>query len=123
MPEMPHWVDQCAGFDRAHIIRHCGIKIEQFIVETSVPCMSLRSLLEQHDVQRVDLLAIDAEGFDWQILKQLDLSVYRPRAILFEVVHLSDVAKAEALAFLRPHYSVLQLDRDWLCLGSTAILK
>jgi hypothetical protein len=48
----------------------------------------LRTLFERHGVAHVDLLAIDAEGWDFRILRQLDFSRHRPRLIRCEYINL-----------------------------------
>ena len=54
-----------------------------------VPCLTLRTLFERHAVESVDLLWIDAEGWDYKILRQLDFSRYRPRLIRCEYINLT----------------------------------
>lgn len=49
-----------------------------------VPCLTLPNLLLKYDVRRIDLFMCDVEGADWMVLKQLDLSVYKPQIVFFE---------------------------------------
>lgn len=53
------------------------------IVE-KVQCWTLDQLLERHGLERVDLLQIDAEGYDYEILRTIDFSQLRPRFINYE---------------------------------------
>ena len=55
----------------------------------AVPCITLRTLLERHAVDAIDLLSIDAEGWDYRILRQLDFGRYRPRLIRCEYINLA----------------------------------
>lgn len=60
------------------------------IEATVVPCMSVKDLLVTHGQEKIDLLLIDAEGLDWEILKQFDLKICKPRIIQFESRFLSE---------------------------------
>lgn len=54
------------------------------IEEIAVPALTFASLLEKHHVDRVDVLQIDTEGFDYQVLKMVDFRVLKPTLIHFE---------------------------------------
>ncbi|MBX2869494.1 MAG: FkbM family methyltransferase [Acidiferrobacterales bacterium] len=63
-------------------------KLRQHIVEEEVECVSLSSLLEKHKVEKIDVLQIDTEGYDYQIFKQFDFSTYSPWFMKIEVGNL-----------------------------------
>jgi FkbM family methyltransferase len=54
-----------------------------------VDCLTLASLFARHGIERVDIVCIDAEGWDYAIIRQLDLSVYRPTLIRCEYINLT----------------------------------
>jgi FkbM family methyltransferase len=62
--------------------------IKPRIVQQGVACMTLDSLLKKHDVKAIDMMLIDTEGADAAILAQLDLTQYRPKAVIIEFKHL-----------------------------------
>lgn len=62
--------------------------VEKNIVKTEVPCEPLSRLCARHDLQRVDLLQIDTEGYDYRVLKTLDFSKVLPLYINYERIHL-----------------------------------
>lgn len=65
-----------------------------------IPAITLDKLFEKHGLAELDLLQIDAEGFDWQVLKTLDLQRFRPAIIQLETGHLQRpdlAAMAQAL--------------------------
>ena len=111
--------DQLGSFDREHIARHCGTALNSFIVTTSIPTLPLPVLLERNGVSRIDLLHIDVEGYDWMVLRQLDLRHFRPAVILFEHKHLSDEARQAALRFLKDDYVITNLGADYFCRRKT----
>ena len=103
IPDVPFWYDQLGSFDRNHIIKN-GVKLgvgkeafKPFIITTDVRCDTLAAVLEKHGLTSVvDLIHIDAEGYDYEILKQVDFSPRGPKAILYEHKHLTKVDKAAA---------------------------
>jgi FkbM family methyltransferase len=62
-----------------------------------VTCCLLEDVLSKHQVDRIDVVKIDTEGMDWVVLKQLDLSRYRPAVIQYEAGLLSPEDNALAL--------------------------
>ncbi len=52
--------------------------------EMEVPCCLIQKILDQHAVEKVDLVVIDAEGADWLIAKQVDFARYKTRLLCIE---------------------------------------
>ena len=97
LPELPVWYDGLGGFSRQHILDELGEEIGPYVVEEQVQCLSLDDVLAKHYVTHYDLIHIDAEGSDFEVLKQVDLQTHRPACILFEHKHLSATAKSAAI--------------------------
>jgi FkbM family methyltransferase len=119
-PELSCLFEQLGSFDRGHIVRHLGGTLEKFIVTTQVSTFPLSTVLERNNVNKIDLLHIDAEGHDWKVLRQLDLARFRPDVILFEHIHLSEDDKTQAMAFLKGNYEMTNLGADFLCRRASA---
>src|SRR5262249_53068171 len=100
LPGLPSEYDQLGSFDPSHIIKHLGGIVKPYIIEHPVESVPLMHLLKKHQITSVDLLHIDAEGYDLRVLAQLDLSRMRPRVILFEHTHLSWADRAKAVRHL-----------------------
>jgi FkbM family methyltransferase len=49
-----------------------------------VRCAPLSAILSEHSIGPIDLLTIDAEGFDFEVLQTLDWKVSRPHVVLTE---------------------------------------
>ncbi len=60
----------------------------EYLTSVQVPALTLRTLLAKHGVAKYDLLQIDAEGFDYEILKMIEWDS-APPLIQWETVHLS----------------------------------
>jgi len=50
----------------------------------TVPCMTIMGLIEKHYIRSVDVLCIDAEGYDGKIIKSIDFAKCRPKVIIYE---------------------------------------
>ena len=114
LPDLPYWYDQLGSFDRAHIVKELDGVLEPYIRSMEVESLHLGSLLDRYEISKIDVLHIDAEGYDWKVLQQLDLSRFRPAFILCEHHHLSHDEREAALAFMATDYEVLRVGIDWL---------
>jgi FkbM family methyltransferase len=68
-----------------------------------VRCAPLATILKEHGSEHVDLLTIDAEGYDFDVLCTLDWNVTHPRVVLMEQ-HSRDIEELAATplhAYLR----------------------
>jgi FkbM family methyltransferase len=121
IPDLPAWYDQLGSFSREHAAYSpIGELIKPYIKETQVNCATLRELMNVHEIKRIDLLHIDAEGYDWKILSQLDLSEAPPKVILYEHKCLTNTEKSSARRFLQEHYSLYELGGDTLAIRKHA---
>lgn len=73
--------------DASVIARQIGMSKSQ-LQRVDVPAMTLDALLAKHGFQDLDLLQIDAEGYDWDVLQTLDLRKVAPSLIQLETGHL-----------------------------------
>ena len=109
----PYWFDQVGSFDREHVLKLLGDRFERFIVECSVEVHPLSKILRRHKIDHLDFLQIDTEGYDYEILKTLDLAQHAPSAILVEHSHLPCAEREEMLKLLRLNgYGVDSCDPD-----------
>lgn len=80
--------------------------------EIMVDCTTLSSLMKKHGVEKVDLLQIDAEGYDYEILKTLDI---KPKIVHYENMNLGK-EKEECFKFMQDKgYRVQNQHSDTLC--------
>ena len=81
-----------------------------------VKAVPLWQLLEQHEFSNVDLLQIDAEGYDYEILKSLDFDKTKPRFINYERVLLAE-QEPDCREMLAGHgYVLLDWGQDTLAI-------
>jgi FkbM family methyltransferase len=108
-----------ASFDRAHLLRH-GIPDDEIII-LSVACHTIESALRAGRLEHVDLVQIDAEGYDWPIIRSIDFAKLRPAIIRFEYRNLSTADADACVEFLAAQgYRFLIEPRDIIALRSPA---
>lgn len=81
----PRDCTQTASFNAEHVMKY-GFARHELIVH-NVECLTIEGVLERAGVDSIDLLQIDAEGYDHEILKGVDFSRFRPALIRFEHRH------------------------------------
>lgn len=99
---LPDWYDGIGSLSREAILGHRGQipDIEARLVRREVTALTFASLCRKHGLDSVDLVVIDCEGYDWEIIRSIDLSAYRPRLLIYEHFHLAPRERAECRAYL-----------------------
>jgi FkbM family methyltransferase len=82
-----------------------------------VRCMTIHQLLERHGISQLDLLQIDAEGYDYSILKTIDFGRIRPRFVNYERVLLHDDEPACRAMMTAAGYALFDWGQDTLCVA------
>ncbi|RMG66133.1 MAG: FkbM family methyltransferase [Bacteroidetes bacterium] len=113
------WATGLATFDRARIeaaavsdyVREQAEKegvtlpaapADRIAVE-EVPVISAASLRQRYELDRIDLLQIDTEGYDFEVIKLFDLGHTQPGMIVYEHCHLSPEDAQACLKHLHGH--------------------
>ena len=58
----------------------------EFVDSVEVPTITLNDLLERENVEKVDFVNLDIEGFEIQALQGFDLSKYQPKLLCIETI-------------------------------------
>jgi FkbM family methyltransferase len=99
---------QIASFYRKHLERH-GKKPHE-IERITVPCRSLSSLVAELGLTKIDLLQIDAEGFDAAVVRMALKMPVRPDCINFEHIHLCRADRQPLFDLLKANGYLLGYD-------------
>lgn len=121
---VPDWYDALGSFRRDVVLSHrVDIPdIEDRLRVIDVPCLTFESLCDKHRVDHVDLVHIDTEGYDFEVIKLIDLDRWQPTVLLFEHKHLSAVDRTACAAHLEANgYELLADDTDTLCIRRTTL--
>ena len=90
------------------------------ITSEEVATISPETLLKKFGGKTIDLLAIDTEGFDYEILKMLDLDRISPGVIIYEEALFDEKTSKECRNYLENHgYSCRSIKRDVLAVKVT----
>lgn len=125
------WATGLSSFNRSqlvamvksgHIARQCskyGIPMpkneEEIIGHDWIQCSSFESLIAENKVDRIDLIHIDTEGYDYEVLKMFPFSSFQPKIVIFEHSHLSEEDRISAKEMLEGRgYNIKQFGADTL---------
>ena len=109
----PHWLPQTSSLLESHVKKtvheaklqdESGSNSPQPTFQTvEVKTMRIATLLQKHQIDHFHALKIDAEGYDFRIIKQLDFSQLKPDIIIYEYYNLSYLDNIACLNLLRKH--------------------
>jgi FkbM family methyltransferase len=87
----PEWLHGIASLDRNVLIRHSSAipDLESLVETENVRSLTFPSLFAEFDIGHVDLLQVDAEGYDAEILRLFDIPTRKPAIVRFEHKHLA----------------------------------
>ena len=121
-PELPDWCDQLGSFREEHIrgVPEIADILLRYRRVTDITGWTFQELLDRHGITHFDLLHIDTEGYDWQVLRQVDLVTYQPQVVLYEHKCLTSEEKALAARHVTPFYNLRDLGSDMFCVRRPA---
>jgi FkbM family methyltransferase len=122
--DLPDWYDQIGSWSMEHILKHEGSipGLRDRIVSLSVPSLTFESLCDTHQVGHIDLVHIDAEGYDFEIIKSIDLARHKPLLVMYEHKHLTRDENGLCRQHLRQHgYDILDVGWDTLAVRQDVV--
>ena len=102
------------SFDKKHLIKH-GVKNNHIIIE-KVNTLTILDLINKHNINDLDLLFIDAEGYDGKIIYDFFLNVkFRP-IIIFEYIHINNEFFSKLVKkLLEENYFYFSISENIIC--------
>lgn len=121
--EIEFYTRRTGGVQVASACKHLLVKPghpSSDVKAIKIPCWTFQNLMhEAGDPPHIDLLQIDAEGWDFEIIRSIDFERYRPSILRYEHMVLTESERDECLELLASHgYRFILEDVD-----TTAILK
>ncbi|MFM9840723.1 MAG: FkbM family methyltransferase [Cyclobacteriaceae bacterium] len=114
----PDWLQQIGSFSKEAFVKNASVipgLTEKMIIQ-NFHVIKWSELLKRNDVKAIDLLNIDAEGFEYIILKQLKEGHILPKMILFEWGSMDDHDFSKTNDLLRSmNYKLYNSGGDVLC--------
>ena len=115
---IPKWYRGLGSFYTDVIFKHRYAipNIEDYLVQEKVETITLDCLLKKYNVEHVDIVHSDTEGFDSEIIRMLDFERLQPDLILFEHKHLAKRDYEDCLSLLAAKNFCFFFDyQDTLC--------
>jgi FkbM family methyltransferase len=92
MHKYPDWVKGIASLNANHH-KKTGIDVNDMLKQTVEADDLMNIIKANYDNKKVNYFQVDTEGFDYEILKTLDLNYCKPEIIKYEVVNLNENEK------------------------------
>jgi len=90
-----------------------SLEKQDMVATEMVQCVTFDTLLNRHQVKRIDLLQIDVEGYDYELLKLFDFTRIRPQLIRYEHSHLKLSDRSSCKTYLKHiGYRILEMEYD-----------
>jgi hypothetical protein len=86
--------------------------IEALIEPIEVECATLPDLVERAGSDRLDLLQMDAEGYDAKLVQSIDFRRFAPAILRYEHKHLTRNAQRECIELLLDHGYQVAVEAD-----------
>lgn len=118
---LPRLYDALGSFHKDVVLKHVNFipDIEDRIVCTNVDCITLEELCRRNQVDAIDVLQIDTEGYDFEIIKMIDFTIRPPSLLIYEHHHFDEHTDRECRQYLRERgYRLFKEGMDTWCLRS-----
>ena len=103
------------SFDKNHLIKH-GVK-SNHILKKKINCISILNLLKKYNISDLDVLFIDAEGYDGDILIDFFSSSTQEPILIFEYIHIENKIFKDLVSILtNKKYSYFNINENLICL-------
>lgn len=113
--KLPRWHNQLSSFKRDNLVNHLDGKLERFVYALDVPTITLTELVQSYSINSIDVLHIDAEGFDYEVFATFPLAELKPRVLIIEHKHMSSKNLDDLLSILSTNgYRTTILSEDLL---------
>jgi FkbM family methyltransferase len=120
----PEWLAQLSSLKRERMGKlwdeyEKNPEYKKFYLEhravEKVKCITLSHLLRQYQIEKLDLLQLDVEGYEYEILKTLDFKTVKPRFINYERVLLQEDEPRLRELLTQQGYTLTDWGQDTFC--------
>ena len=91
-----HWASGIGSFNKNHLLNH---RTKRFLIEEDdidkiqIKTVKFEYLIEKYSITEIDKILIDIEGYEYEILRDMDLKKVQINSILFEYKHFDGYQK------------------------------
>tara|TARA_B100000513_G_scaffold194210_1_gene122666 strand:- start:250 stop:861 length:612 start_codon:yes stop_codon:yes gene_type:complete len=116
-----HWASGIGSFDKNHLISH---RSKRFLIEDNdidkvvIETLRFKDLVKKHSITEIEKIIIDVEGFEYEILSDIDLVEIKINSIMFEYKHFDGYLKSgdklqEIIQkFEKNNYKISKIDKE-----------
>ena len=116
-----HWASGIGSFDKNHLISH---RSKRFLIEDNdidkvvIETLRFKDLVKKHSITEIEKIIIDVEGFEYEILSDIDLEEIKINSIMFEYKHFDGYLKSgdklqEIIQkFEKNNYKISKIDKE-----------
>ena len=102
------------SFDKKHLLKH-GVKKGDIIIE-NVSSLTIKELINKNNLLELELLFVDAEGYDGKIINDFFHSTNLRPIIILEYIHIDNKVFEELVANLEiKKYSIFSINENLFC--------
>jgi FkbM family methyltransferase len=99
-------------------------EFSQYILSKPVQCLSISTIIKKHKLNKIDILQIDTEGYEYEILKSMPFDKIKPKIIRCEYKHMDRAGYRNSIKILKRNgYSVILHVPDILALNNIKGIK
>ncbi len=96
-----------------YVIEKISDNLEDYIDEVEIEAITLKTLLQRNNIDVVDFLFTDCDGYDHKIINMIDFSSYKPKVINYESCVLSQEDRMQCENLLKSEgYSIFRHGND-----------
>lgn len=112
---LPNWTKGIGSFNKDHY-KLTSID-KEYIIEELVNCISWDELIENYNIEKIDLLQIDTEGYDLKIIESIEFDKIKPTIISFEHGLMENIMTFDQFSLcqkilMKEGYNLIILERD-----------
>ena len=91
-----HWASGIGSFNKNHLLNH---RTKRFLIEEDdidkipIKTVKFEDLIDKYSITEIYKILIDIEGYEYEILRDMDLKKVRINSILFEYKHFDGYQK------------------------------
>lgn len=88
---------------------------DEYISTETIQTLTFDKLIEQYNISEINGLFIDAEGFDYNLIRMFNFKEYKPGLVMFEHQHMTETEEWELIDMFRDMgYSIFRGDYNTL---------
>tara|TARA_B100001057_G_scaffold289203_1_gene289294 strand:- start:1216 stop:1956 length:741 start_codon:yes stop_codon:yes gene_type:complete len=105
-----------SSFKKSHLIKH-GVR-NNHIIASKINTINIEDLLNKHNFLDLDLLYVDAEGYDGEIILEFMKKINTKPIIIFEYIHTDHIIFEEVIKLLdQKNYKIIKCNENIIAMN------